>query len=150
MSGVGFYITTPEVALVAATAKTAVQIIAAANHRVKVDRFSFFFDGQSVGDEPVLVEWNLLGGSAPTGTAGAPVKVDPDDSETLQVDFVYNMTVEPGISTVFARWLIHPQGGYELVLPIHRPMIINGGDDYGLRFTAQNAVNVVVNVEGEE
>lgn len=150
MSGVGFYITTPEIALAAATAKTVIHLTAGTNHRVLIYRMGFYFDGQTVGNEPVFIEWSLTPSGGSGSTAGTPQKVDPDDSETLQVDFVYNYTSEPSYGNIDARWYVHPQVYYELPLPVHKPIIIRGGNDGYLRFTAPDAVNVTVNIEGEE
>lgn len=149
MAGVGFYMSTAEVALAAATAKTVIEITAGANHRALVEQFGFFFDGISGTDQPVVVELIRIGTTG-TGTAGTPVKRDPDMSETLQVDFKYNFTVEPTGITVLKRWNIHPQSGYEVILPITGLYPIPGGDLLGLRFTAPAVVNVIVNVEGQE
>lgn len=150
MSGVGFYITTPEIALSAATAKTVVVITAAANHRVLIDRIGVFFDGQAVGNEPVEVTWSRQGSGGSGSTAGTPQKLNPDDSETLQVDFVYNYTSEPSYGNMDARWLVHPQAWFELPMPVNRRLIVPGGDGYAIRCVAPDAVNVVINIEGEE
>ena len=149
MAGVGFYISAAEVALVAATAKTVVEVTAGANHRALIHQIGFFFDAISVTAEPVVVELIRIGTTG-TGSAGTPVKVDPDMSETLQVDFKYNMTVEPTGIVVLKRYNIHPQSGYEVILPLDRPFPLPGGDLMGLRFTAPAVVNVIVNIEGTE
>ena len=149
MAGVGWYMSVAETALAAATAKTVIEVTAASNHRALIEGVSFFFDGVSVTGQPVVVEALRITTTA-TGTSGTPVKLDPDMSETLQVDFKHTITVEPTGLTVLKRWNIHPQAGYESVLPITRPIPVPGGDMWGLRFTAPGAVNVIVNVEGQE
>lgn len=149
MAGVGFYISVVEVALVATVAKTVVEVTAAANHRVLLEQFGFFFDGISVTAEPVVVELIRIGTTG-TGTDGTPVKRDPDMSEALQVDFKYNFTVEPTGITVLKRWNIHPQSGYENILTLTAPIPVPGSDLIGFRFTAPTGVNVIVNIEGQE
>ena len=149
MAGVGFYMTAGEIALVAATAKTIIEVTAGANHRVRIDSLGFFFDGTSVTGEPVVVELIRIGTTG-TGSAGTPVKLDPDASETLEVDFKFNMSVEPTGITVLKTWNIHPQAGYEVILPLTRPIWLPGADLVGIRCTAPSGVNVLVNVEGEE
>lgn len=149
MAGVGFYMTAGEIALSAATAKTIIEVTAAANHRVRIDSIGFFFDSTTVTNEPVVVELIRITTTG-TGTDGTPQKLDPDYSETLAVDFKYNFTSEPTGITVLKTWNIHPQSGYEVVLPLNRPIWLPGGDLIGIRCTAPDAVNVVVNVEGEE
>ena len=149
MAGVGFYMSAAEIALVATVAKTIIEVTAAANHRALLEQIGFFFDGVTVGNEPVVVELIRIGTTG-TGSAGTPIKRDPDMSETLQVDFKYNFTVEPTGITVLKRWNIHPQSGYEVILPITAPIPLPGGDLVGIRCTAPDVVNVLVNVEGQE
>lgn len=133
----------------AATAKTVIELTAAANHRSHIEVVSFFFDGKVVTDEPVVVEM-LDVGTTGTGTAGTEEKVNRGDGEAIQTSFKYNFTVEPTGLTVLKRWNIHPQTGYERELPITRPIPIAGSDLWALRFTAPQAVNVIVNLEGNE
>jgi hypothetical protein len=150
MSGVGFYMTTPEIALVATTPKSPITIVAAADHRVLIYRIGLFFDGQTVNNEPVDIKWSIITVDG-TGTAGTPQKKNPSDDEALQVDFTYNYTSGPTFHTsTWLRFYVHPQTGLEIPFPTHKPWIINGGDRWGLQCTAQNNVNVVVNIEGEE
>lgn len=149
MAGVGFYMTAGEIALVGTTAKTIIEVTAGADHRVRIDSIGFFFDSTAVTNEPVVVELIRIGTTG-TGSAGTPEKLDPDYSETLEVDFKSNMSVEPTGITVLKTWNIHPQSGYEVVLPLNRPIWLPGSDLIGIRCTAPDAVNVIVNVEGEE
>lgn len=149
MAGVGFIASTPEVALVGATAKTVIEITAAANHRAILHDIGFFFDGVSVTNEPVVVELIRIGTTG-TGSALTLQKRDPDYSETIQTSAKYNLTVEPTGITVLKRWNVHPQSGYEIIIPLGKEIPLPGGDLIGLRFTAPDAVNVIVNVEGEE
>ena len=149
MAGVGFYMSAAEIALAAATAKTIIEVTAGANHRTLVEQIGFFFDGVTVGDEPVVIELIRIGTTG-TGSAGTPVLRDPDMSETLQVDFKYNMSVEPTGIVVLKRWNIHPQSGYEVILPITAPIPVPGSDLVGIRCTAPDVVNVLVNIEGQE
>lgn len=149
MAGVGFIMSAAEIALVASTAKTIIEITAAANHRALLEQFGFFFDGATVTNEPVVVELISITTTG-TGSAGTAQKKDPDMSETLQTSFKYNMTVEPTGITVLKRWNIHPQSGYEVIQPLTSPWPLPGADLIGIRCTAPDAVNVIVNVEGVE
>jgi hypothetical protein len=149
MSGVGFYMTTGEVALSAATAKTVIEVTAAANHRAVIKKIHLWFKGVSVTDESVTVDLIRIATTG-TGSAGTPVKRDPDMPETLAVDFKHTFTVEPTGVTVLETFSIHPQSGYAEVLPIEWPIPIPGGDLWGIRCTADNAVSVIANVLGEE
>lgn len=149
MSAVGFFMTTGEVSLVATTAKTVIAVTGGTNHRSLIKTIGVFFKGTTVANEPVTVDL-IRSTNAGTGTAGTPIKVDPDMSETLQIDFVYNLTVEPTGITVLKTWYIHPQSGYEIVLPFDAPYPLPGGDFMGIRCTADDAVTVGINLEGEE
>jgi hypothetical protein len=150
MSGVRFAVTTEgEVALVAATAKTVMQIIAAANHRIHIDLLKVTLKGIVPTDTPVLVEI-LRQTTAGTVTALTPKKVNDADNETLQVTASKNASAEPTPSDVIDEFLIHPQGGYAEVKPFNKPIPIIGGGRIGIRITAPQASACRVSVEGEE
>lgn len=151
MSGVGFFMTTPEVALVATVLKTAIEVTAAANHRALVESIGFTFDGVVVTDAAVVCSLTRIGTTG-TGTDGTPVKRDPDMSETLQADFKYNFTAEPTGKTILKSWNIHPQSGMEYFLPLTSLYPIPGGDLMGVEFTCPTgvSVNVIVSIEGTE
>jgi hypothetical protein len=149
MAGVHFTMDTGEVSLSAATTKTAIEVAAAANHRCHIHEMRIMFKGVSVSNEPVTVEEIRIGTSG-TGSAGTAVKRMPDDSETLQTGFEYNHSAEPTGITVLSTWYIHPQSGIVQPLPINRPIPIPGGDLWGIRCTADDAVTVGVHIEAEE
>jgi hypothetical protein len=149
MAGVFFHMDTGEVSLIAATAKTVIEIAAAANHRCLIHEMTVMFKGITVTNEPVTVELTRFAASG-TGTAGTPQKLDPDYSEAIQTGFEYNHSVEPASQTVLRTWAIHPQSGIIYPLPINRPEPIPGGDFLGIRCTADDAVTVLVHGLGEE
>ena len=149
MSSVGFYMATGEISLVATVGKTIIEVTAGANHRVIITSIGIFFKGKVVGNEPVTIDLIRIGTTG-TGDAATPQKVDPDMSETLQVDFKEDMSVEPTGITVLKTWFIHPQSGIEIILPFDRPIIIPGSDLLGIWCKADEAVVVGCNVEGEE
>ena len=148
MSGVRFAVTTAEIALTAATAKTVLQIVAAANHRIHIQSWGFWFDGVSTTAEPVQARL-LKQTTAGTMSAATPVKVGTYD-ETLQVTAQHTATAEPTASDVYAVKEIHPQQGYQEIRPLGREWIIPGGTRLGLELTAPATVNVRVEIEGEE
>lgn len=148
MSGVNVVLSAGEIALVATTAKTVIEITAASNHRVLIEEISFMFDGVTVSNQPVFVE-EIVIGTTGTGTGGT-VNKRGDYGETPELSYKYNMSAEPTGITVVKRYNIHPQAGILIPLPITRPIPIPGGDLWGLRMTANENVNVVVNVEANE
>lgn len=149
MSGVRFTCTTPEVANIT-TAKTIIGIGAAANHRVHIKKIKLGLKGTTVTNEPVTVDYIRFTTDG-TATAGAPVKSNPRDPESLQGDFVHTYTVEPSVGlAVEESFTLHPQGSVIEELPIERPIEIEGGKFWGIRLTADNAVTAIATVVCEE
>jgi hypothetical protein len=142
MAGIRVAATTAEVALTAATARTVLQVVAAANHRVLVEQISVSFDGISPTAEPVIVEL-LRQTTAGTMSALTPVKLSDAGSETIQTTAQHSATAEPTAGDVLWRVEIHPQTGIEKLFPLGQEMIVAGGGRLGVRCTAPAAVNVV-------
>lgn len=136
---------TAEVALAAATAKTVLQLVAAANHRVQVLEWSVAFDGTSTTAEPVLVEL-LRQTTAGTMSALTPVKMDDSLSETLQTTAQHTATAEPTAGDVLRRIEVHPQQGFVQEFGLGNEIIVGGGDRVGIRCTAPAVVNVVAGI----
>lgn len=149
MSGVLFSVNSGEIALVAATTKTVVQVVAAANHRDKITGWGVSFDGVSPTAEPVLVEV-LRQTTAGTMSAGNVRKLNSADDETLQTTAQINATVEPTASDILDSMEVHPQSGYEKLLPMGQEFIVPGGGRLAIRCTAPANVNVVAKFFGEE
>lgn len=141
--------TTAEVALVAATAKTTLQLVAAANHRVKLCAWGVYFDGVSAAAEPVQVVL-MRQTTAGTMSANTPVKVDNSIADTLLTTAQDAASAEPTSGDVLKRIEVHPQAGYEESLPFGQEYIIGGGDRAGIVCTAPAGVNVVSWMRFEE
>lgn len=137
-----------EVALAAGVAKTVLQIVAPANHRLRVKSVAFLFDGTSASAEPVKVRV-LKQTTAGTMSALTPVKVTPG-SETLQATAQHTATAEPTAGDVMMQRDIHPQAGYEKVFPPDQELIVAGGERLGIECTAAAAVNVIPEIVFEE
>ncbi len=131
---------TSEVALVAATPKTVIQLIAASNHRVRVLGWGVFFDGVSATAEPVQVRL-LRQSTAGTMSALTPVEMHPAD-ETMQTTASYGASAEPTAGDVLDCIECHPQGGYEKWFPPGYEVIVPGSGRLGLELTAPAGVNV--------
>ncbi len=130
-------------------AKTILQIVAAANHGVKIDELSISFEGTSNTNAPIQVRV-LRQTTAGTMTALTLVK-DPDDSdETIQTTAQHTATAEPTAGDVLMTELIHPQTGWSWQAPFGRETKIGGGDRLGIEVTAANAVDCVARFAGEE
>lgn len=131
-----------EVALSAATARTIVQLLAPTNQRLKVKAWGVYFDGVSATAEPVQVRL-LRQTTAGTMSALTPIKVGVAGSETLQATGQTAATVEPAASNTLKRVEVHPQGGYEEVCAAGDEYIVEGAGRVGIECTAPATVNVI-------
>lgn len=149
MAAFGGTATTAEVALSAATAKTVVQLVAAANHRVKILGWGVYFDGVSTTAEPVQVRF-LRQTSAGTMTSLTPNKKDDSIADSLLTTAQHTATAEPTAGDLIKAIEVHPQQGYEYTSPFGGEVIVGGGDRVGIECTAPAAVNVRAWIDFEE
>ena len=136
-------------ALAGATAETVVQLVAAANHRVKLLSWSVSFDGTEPGNEPVTVKLERQT-DAGTSSALTPVKVDDSLAETLLTTARKDCTAEPTSGDELEVMHVHPQAGFVKQYRVGEEIIIGGGDRVGLVCTAPDAVNASVVMKFEE
>ena len=130
------------VALVAATAKTVLQVATPATKRGRLLELQVSFDGVTAGNSPVLVEL-LRQTTAGTMTANTPNPHDSAAPASLLTAST-NATAEPTAGVVLKRWRITPNGGV-LVLPEGDPVrnaVIPVSGFLGIRCTAAQVVNV--------
>jgi hypothetical protein len=140
---------TAAVALSAATAKTIIQLNAAANQRIKIQRVGFFFDGASTTAVPVLVRL-VVATTAGTNTGLTLNKLVSSDSETAQTTAGENASAEPTKTTLLDSWLVHPQMGLDLTYAFGQEKVIVGGGRVALEVTAPAVVNVRGKIDFEE
>jgi len=143
--------TNGDVALVAATAKSILSIINAANGLIRITEAAVSFDGTSGTAEPVTVEL-CSSTEAGAGTATSHTIVQcRGPARTVQATAKRNFTAEPSVLTVVRRWLVHPQTGIIYPLPLGREVEqIVTADAIVLRCTAPAGVNVQSHMEFEE
>jgi hypothetical protein len=141
--------TTAEVACTAATAKTVVQVVAAANHRIAIKGWSYSFDGVAGDAEPAVC---VLMRQSTAGTLSSltPTVDNPPITETLQTTALHTATAEPTSGDVLRRVNIHPQTGAEWSKAFDEEIIVPGGGRVGLVVTAPANVNVVASISYEE
>lgn len=153
MAGVGFTVNSGEVALVAATAKTVLQVKAATNQRVLIKGLKFL-GKQAAGGTDAVCKVRMTRNSANFGTAGStPVagKLNPSNGETLQTTFGANFSAEPTTPTDSGLWWeVQPQGGIIEALPPGSWIEIPGGQSVQFEFTSTGTPTVLVTVTGEE
>lgn len=136
MAGILVAAQTAEISLTAATAKTVLQLEAAANHRVLIHEWSVSFQGTSNTDTPAIVQV-LRQTSAGTMSSLTGQKLDPDASETIQTTLLHTATSEPTDSGAFmAQELIHPQTGMIYQFKYNTPLIVPGGGRLGIKITS--------------
>jgi hypothetical protein len=149
MAGVRFKAVTSEIST-GTSAKTIMQLVAAANHGVLIDEISVSFKGTSNTASPVLVQV-VRQGTAGTMSSIASLAKDPADAdETLQVAGTQNATVEPTTTALLISEEVHPQTGYTWQAPFGRQIKIGGGTRLGIVVTASADVQCVARVCGEE
>lgn len=129
---------------VTTTAKTVLQLVAAANHRVVVKRISVSFTGIVATDEPIQVDIYVQT-TAGTMTALALIKDNPGDDETLQTSAQHTATVEPTKTSLLDSKTVHPQSRADF-----GPFIIPGGTRLGVYVDAPNNTNCVCHASFEE
>lgn len=140
-----------DIALTAATAKTILSVINAANSLIRVTAFAVSFDGISSVGEPVTVELcssTEAGAGTATSHTIAQVRGAP---RTVQATAKRNFTAEPSVLTVLMRWLVHPQTGLAVQFPLGRePEQTVTVRALVLRCTAPATVNAQGFMEWEE
>lgn len=134
-------ITLDSTALVAATARTVIQIRAPTNQRVRITSWGLYFDGTASTGQPVAVRI-LRQTTAGTMTTGTVRKLDDSIADTLQTGAGTNATAEPTASDVLQQLTIHPQTGHTMAYAFGQEPIVGAGDRLGWECTAPAGVNV--------
>ena len=140
-----------DIALVAATAKTIVNAINAANSLLRIVEMGVSFDGVAAAAEPVTVELcSSTQATAGTSTSHTIVQLR-GPTRTVQATAARAYTAEPTVLTVLKRWLVHPQTGMVLQFPLGRePEQVTTADGLCLRLTAPATLNAQGYLEFEE
>lgn len=143
--------TTGDIALTAATAKTILNVINAANSLIRLTEMAVSFDGVSSTAEPVTVELcSSTQATAGTSTSHTIVQVR-GPTRTVQATAARNYTAEPTALTVIKRWLVHPQTGLFVQFPLGRePEQVTTAAGLCIRCTAPAGVNAQAYIEFEE
>ena len=142
---------TADVALTAATAKSILAVINAANGLIRATGLGVSFDGVSATAEPVTIELcRSTQATAGTTTAFTPLQVR-GAVRTVQATAAVNYTAEPTVLTVTHTWLVHPQSGFTIQFPFGRePEQTASANALTVRCTAPAGVNVRGWLEFEE
>lgn len=136
-------IKTAEIALVAATRKTVLEITADAARRLDASEYWVDFDGEDATAPPVVVE--VLRKSATVTGAGSPpspTKLDPADG-TPAYTVKHNASAEGTDGDVLYRHEIHPTSGKHVIFPLGDEIKVALSGMLAIACTAPEAVNVI-------
>jgi hypothetical protein len=152
MAGVLLNVNSGEVALAAATAKTALQIKAATNQRVLINSLRFLGKAPAGGtDTPIKIRMTRSTANFGTGTGATPAKNDPSDAETVQTSASSNFSAEPTAPVDGGLWWeVQPQAGIEEFLPPGQQIKIPGGQSVNFECTSPGTPTLLIVVGFEE
>lgn len=140
-----------DIALTAATAKTILSVISAANALNRITELGVSFDGTSVTAEPVTVELCYSTQATAGTTTSHTIAQSRGPTRTVQATAARNYTAEPTVLTVLKRWLVHPQTGLVVQSPLGRETEqVVTADALCIRCTAPANVNAQGYMEFEE
>jgi len=146
-------LTIGSLALTAATAKTVLNLINAANSLVRIVELSVSFDGATATAVPAAVEL-CYSTQAGAGTPGTTPTVNQirGATRTVQATVAQNYSAEPTALTVWKRWLVPVFNGLLVVqFPLGRePEETVTADALAIRVTAPATVNCSAYIEFEE
>ena len=150
MAGVLCHVNSGEVALVASTAKTVLQIKAATNQRVLVRRLRILGKQTLGGLDPVVkIRLTRSTASFGTGTAASPGKNDPTASETIQTTAAANFSAEPTSPADGGLWWeVQPQSG--LIEYLDPPIVCPGGQSVQFEATSSATPTLMIAATFEE
>jgi hypothetical protein len=119
MAGLVLYVNGAETTLVAATAKTLLQVKAPTNQRLVVKGLKFMGKMAAGGTDPVVkIRLTRSTANFGTGTGATPAKANPSNGETVQSTAAGNFTVEPTSPTDGGlQWELQPQSGVIEFIP---------------------------------
>lgn len=152
MAAVLCHVNSGEVALVASTAKSLLQIKAAANQRVLVKGIKIM-GKQAAGGTDAVVKVRMTRSTANFGTftGATPAKNDPNDGETIQTTCGSNATVEPTTPTDGGLWWeVQPQSGVIEFIPPGMEIKVPGGQAVQFEATSTGTPTLVVTASFEE
>lgn len=138
-------------ALVAATAKSVLELGTAASDRARLVSWWVEFDGATSTAVPVKVEVGRFSAAVTTATTGTPSKYDA--AEGTATATVKHSTTTEGAGTAEAGLEIHrvhPQSGILIQYPLGRELVLAVSTFWRIRCTAAAGVNVAAGVTWEE
>lgn len=138
-------------ALVAATAKSVLELTVPATDRAKIISWWAEFDGVTASAVPVKIEVGRFSAAVTTATTGTAGKIDPAEGTPAVV--VKHSTSTEGAGTAEAGIEIHrvsPTSGLIIQAPLGRELLMALSTFWRMRITAAAGVNVTAGVVWEE
>jgi general stress protein CsbA len=135
-------------ALVAATATTLIEGIASANVPGEWIACEVTFNGVTPTNVPVRIDFCTYTATG-TGTTYTPKKTGQAVGTAVST-WKINDTVEPSTPVILFSWFINPTAGVFYQWPLGRELFHSTSVVQGIRLTAPNAVNAIVNLTIEE
>ena len=129
--------------------KTLLQIVAAANHGIRITGWGISFEGTSPTGTPIEVKISRQT-TAGTMSSLTPVKKRDSDGDTLDTTAQHTATAEPTEGDIVRKMLVHPQGGYSEHFPLGAEIFVGAGDRLGLIVTSAADVDAVGFFDFEE
>jgi hypothetical protein len=151
MAGLSLNATSGEVALVASTAKTCLQLKAPANQKLKLRTLSLLGKQAAGGtDAPVKVRLTTSSANFGSGSGATVGKLNPGDAETPQGTYTV-LGTEPTSPTDSGYLLeFSPQSGLIVPFPPGLEIPIPGGHALNIELTSSATPTVVVTATVEE
>lgn len=141
------------VALVAATAKSVIGVLAPAQFGVDLLGYELAFDGVTAANVPVTVELCAATfASNPPGTASTSITVQQAYGRSIVPGFTaaYGWTTEPTVLTAFDRFTLTPNGGVVVRdWPYGQTPDSPVSNGFVIRLTAAQVVNVAATLRFE-
>ena len=148
MAGVYGTVLSGEVTCLGGSANTVVLVRAQDNHPIKVRGWSIFFKGIAATNEPATVELTRASTNG-TMTIANPVETS-GTGNVPQANGWAGATAPPTAGDVLQRKAIHPQGGYEVIIPMGQEIFVTGGQGIMVQVTADNSVTAIGEIMFEE
>lgn len=121
---------------------TVAQIVAAANHAIKITGFMIFGDSVDLDATPIPGEL-LRQTTAGTMSAGTVTKRDDSNGDTFDTTGQHTATAEPTGGDVLFPFQFAPSAGFVYTFPPGDEIVVGAGDRVGLKLESPAAgVNV--------
>lgn len=145
-------VTSSEVALTAATAKTVLQLLTTSGTnlpRALIKKWGIFFDSTTTTAEPVVIKLIRQTTAGTSGSSVTPVAVG-DSADTILCTAAQNFSAEPTSGNVLDVVEVHPQAGYSVIFPLGMEIVVPANTRLGIVATAPAGVNCHASIWFEE